>query len=112
MNRYALQGITSDAEKGRRVVIVAPRTEVREALARVESLGGESVTRVTRSNGAERIDFASGGAVAFAGSHTGAMRGMAADVVYLADQRDGNDPRTIEDARLVTATSASGEVIR
>lgn len=111
MNRYALQGIANDAEKGKRVVAVMPRAEVREALARVESMGGESVTRATRSNGAERVDFASGGAVVFAGSRTGALRGMAADIVYLADQRDGNDPRTIEDARLVTA-STGGEVIR
>ena len=112
MNRYALQGITSDAEKGKRIVAVMPRAEVREALAGVESLGGEAVARVTRANGAERIDFTSGGSVAFAASRTGALRGAVADVVYIADQRDGNDPRVVEDARLVTASSGSGEVIR
>lgn len=109
MNRYAEIGLAADAKKGKRIICVLPRPEVRPAMEGVSAIGGDDVSRVCRANGAERVEFASGGSVHFVtGRHS--LRGMTADVVFLASERDGNDPETVESARLVVLSTGGGVI--
>lgn len=109
MNRYAQIGLTAEAKNGRRIVCVLPRVDTRPTMEAVAALGGEDVSRACRANGAERVDFTSGGSVHFVtGRHS--LRGMTADVVFLASERDGNDPETVESARLVVLSTGGGVV--
>lgn len=110
MNRYAQIGLADEAMKGKRIVCVLPHSESTEALEGVVRHGADAVRLASRANGAKRVEFDSGGMVKFVHDRH-ELRGMSGvDVVFLARERDGNDPETVELARLVVLPSGGGVI--
>ncbi|WP_193596086.1 hypothetical protein [Microbacterium sp. YJN-G] len=113
MNRYAAAGISIDASAGKRIIVVTPimgmiRSAMDEIIRSLDGVDPDSF-RVRRANGAERIDFPSGGSIRFHSARS-SMRGMSANVVYLDDNAD----REMTDAwrDLYAVTHPNGEIIR
>lgn len=114
MNRYAASGITNDAyEAGLRIAVLSDSARgARDAFDEIEHHAA-GASSIRRSNGAERIDYPSGGTITF---HRGVdhLRGVSADIVYL----DGEAERQVHDddqwdaLRAVLATSRAPQIIR
>lgn len=110
MNRFAAVGLMLDALAGKQIIILTrTQREVREALDIVAGITPDTA-RVSRLNGAERIDFPSTGKLIFKSSRS-TVRGYTADVVFLDDGAEPHDFGTLQDLRLVTR-SRQGEIIR
>lgn len=113
MNRYAAAGITNDAyEAGLRIAVLSDSARgVRDAFNQIAQ---DAVSaRIRRANGAERIDYPSGGAITFHRS-VDHIRGVSADIIYLdGDAEHQVHERDQWDAlRAVLATSNDPQVIR
>lgn len=114
MNRYAAAGITNDAyEAGLRIAVLSDSTRsARDAFNEIEHHAA-GASRIRRANGAERIDYPSGGVITFHRS-VDHLRGVTADIVYL----DGDAERQVHEAgrqdalRAVIATSRDPRIIR
>lgn len=84
MNRFTAERIAHEASfNGKAVLVLALSAsfELRQ-VARVS----EGVRRVSKANGAERIEFNSGGRVDFRSVRGNGERGMDADFVVIADE--------------------------
>ncbi|STD12420.1 Uncharacterised protein [Dermacoccus nishinomiyaensis] len=109
MNRYVIDGITRDAQAGKRVICAIPSREVQHIITRLERASGISLLR--RSHGDERVMFTSGGGIIFVHPERGGGRGHSADIVviddvYYLDQMF----RLHADLKAIVA-AASGEII-
>lgn len=85
LNRYVTAGVVEEAAQGRRILVVGINgTDVRasfeECMARLDV---DELSRVTRANGAERIEFMSGGRIVFRSHRGHGHRGVSVDTVYL-----------------------------
>ncbi|WP_439593902.1 hypothetical protein [Microbacterium sp.] len=111
MNRYAAQGIASDATQGRRVLVVTAHARARrEAFDEIARLthGAESIRRL---NGAESIRHSNGGRVEFATERSRSHRGLSVDVVYL-DGGVADSLETVNEFTPCLATSRDAELIK
>lgn len=111
MNRYATEGIARDARAGRRILVVTrDRREARNAFEEIADLTHDA-KRISRTNGAERIDHHNGGRIAFTTPRSHSARGLTLDTIYLDS---GVDPTPDFLAELVPclSTSPTGELIR
>lgn len=114
MNRYAAEGISNDAyDAGLRIAVLSDSARgARDAFDEIEAHAA-GASRIRRTNGAERIDYPSGGVITFHRS-IDHLRGVSADIVYL----DGDAERQVhydghQDAlRAVLATSRDPQIIR
>lgn len=113
MNKYAALGLLIAAAVDGKQIAVLTRTgyDVRPALDHFETALAQLGTdqhKVTRKNGAERIDCASGGSIRFR-PHSASHRGYNADVVYL-DHGVQVDHTLADELHALTATTG-GEII-
>jgi hypothetical protein len=114
MNRYAAEGITNDAyDAGLRIAVLSDSARgARDAFDEIEHHAA-GAAHICRANGAERIDYPSGGTITF---HRSAdhLRGVSADIVYL----DGDAERQVhehgkwEALHAALTTSRDPQVIR
>lgn len=83
MNRYTASGITNDAyEAGLRIAVLSDSARgARDAFDEIQHHSA-GASRIRRANGAERIDYPSGGTITFHRS-VDHLRGVSADIVYL-----------------------------
>lgn len=78
MDNGKAAALVNDAAWGAHVIVAAGREERREAFETIAAIAS-TASRILRTNGAERIDFPSGGRILFVGD----LRGRTADVLYL-----------------------------
>lgn len=105
MNRYTIEGITSDARSGKAVLVSCRCPD--QYLGTFEAMPG--VERVHRGPHLRRIDFAGGGSIRLVSTARGALqRGIVVDVVVLLD---GPSQTRLEEAVPLIVTSPCGEVI-
>lgn len=114
MNRYAAAGITNDAyETGLRIAVLSDSARgARDAFDEIQHHAA-GASRICKANGAERIEYPSGGAITFHRS-VDHLRGVSADIVYL----DGDAERQVHERdqwdalHAVLATSRDPQIIR
>ena len=112
MNKYTARGLAEAASKGCFEIIVVTRHPL-SAMEEIPPHFYAAATSVSRANGKERVDFASGGSISFLHPGSDGHRGRQADVLYL----DSDIPHTehdalIKDYRPCIQTSPIAEIIR
>lgn len=114
MNRYAARGITEDAHyDGLRVAVLADSARGARAAFKEVTAHATTATNIRRTNGAERIEFLSGGTITFHRS-VDSLRGVSADIIYF----DGHAEHQVHEhdqwdtLRAVIATSPHPQIIR
>lgn len=115
LNRYAAAGMVGEAAQGRRILVVGINgMDVRSSLGECRSrLDADEVSRVSTANGAERIDFMSGGCIVFRSYQGRGHRGVSVDTVCL----DAGVDRELSTDRWASisacvASSPNAEIIR
>ena len=109
MNRYVIDGITRDAQAGKRIICVVPSREVQHIITRLESASGISLLR--RSHGDQRVMFTSGGGITFVHPQRETMRGHSADIVVIDDVYYLDQMFRLHADLKATVAEASGEII-
>lgn len=109
MNRYVLEGMTSDAQAGKRVLCVVPSREVQHIITKLESASGIALLR--RSHGDCRVLFTSGGGITFAHPQRETMRGHSADIVVIDDVYYLDQMPDLHAMLVAVVAEASGEII-
>ena len=117
MNRYVIRGIAEDALRGKIVLLCEPgsitgREALRQVVIDIGLVDPLAVRRASWANGREELDVASGGRVILIRSPR-ALRGYAADVVYLGINAalGSQAPEWLESAQ-PCIDSTHGEIIR
>lgn len=106
MNRFVINGVLSEAQGGKRVLVVPGHMgEGRDLVERCAS--AEGVERVSRVNGRQRVDFNTGGAVIVRPPWE--ISRFSCELVVL-DHPHAANPDIVADA--VVASSPGGEVVR
>jgi len=110
MNRFTALGLAHEAAKGKRIlVLTATQRAAREALDDFDRLD-HAPSRVCRVNGAQRIDYQTGGRIDFRSTGSTGCRGMTADTLYLDVDVDRDD--RWRDGIPCIASAPHGEVVQ
>ena len=81
MNRFVVEGLVREAQRGKRVACASLRVEHQAVL---DAAGrAEGACSTVRANGRQRVDFTSGGSIAMFSTDPAAVRGLSLDVLYL-----------------------------
>jgi hypothetical protein len=108
--------MVEEAAQGRRILVVGINgMDVRASLDECRlRLDADEVSRVSTANGAERIDFMSGGRIVFRSYQGRGHRGVSVDTVYLDTgvDRELTDPRAWDSFHACIASSPTAEIIR
>lgn len=119
MNKYTASALSAEAASGLRVLVVShSRRAELDAFGEFEALAESAgASRVRRANGAERIEFPSGGFLAFASARARAGRGICVDLVFVdwdveTELSPSERATFYEDVSPYLATSARHELVR
>jgi hypothetical protein len=112
VNRYVAAGIATDAQDGRRVLIVAhTRLAARDAFNQIARVT-HGAERIVRANGNEAVHHRNGGSVHLTTPRSAiGVRGLTVDIIYL-DSGVDRDHELITDLLPLIAASPDGELIR
>lgn len=109
MNKYTMRGLLLDAIDGQRIGVVLPNVEeIGHALGMVEE--GPWISRISRVNGAERVQLEGGGQIRFATPRAmNRLRNFTMDAAFL-DQ--GCDTIEVQQAIAPSMATTGGEIHR
>ena len=110
MNKYTAIGLLAAADEGKRVIVMSSHHRaVRDAVNEVHALVPDLQWNLANSN--ERVTLPSGGCIRFLSDDPGRLRGLAADIVLLEDDRDLRH-ELLAALHIVIHSSKHGEIIR
>lgn len=116
VNRYVAASMVAEAIEGRRILVlgVAARDAGASVTERLQVPALVEVSRVSRANGDQRIEFVSGGRIYFRSYQGHGHRGVSVDTLYLDSGLPAaiNDPDMLASFRACVAASPSAEIIR
>ena len=111
VNRYTREGIIRDVRSGKRILHITTHRNAHRDFQDIAA-AGEPWTRTVRSNGHQRLEHASGGVIYFRSTYSHSSRGLAVDVVHIADHATGDNPDSLATLAACTYGSTCGEVMR
>lgn len=106
MNRYTADGLARAAEQGQRILVLCTSQHAANDAFRDFQHTNHRPSHVGRVNGAQHLDYPSGGSIHFRSRRANGYRGLTVDVLYL-DTLVDQEP--VDDAMPCIATG--GELI-